>query len=175
MVENGLEEAFSDAFRYYNNVYSDNFFIDAGGTSRTLIKLLSQDTAIIITRPLLDDEKKFLKIANLTIDTLGFGQISFDTLTICGDINYGYNFLLKEKFKLSWNNQTVVKPTYENPFSAGKNHFEFPIIFIFNSDNKYFNKFLSYFEYQLPNTILKKHFIKPNHTLDRTILLEDTE
>ena len=141
-VENGLETPFFDANRFYENVYHDGIHIKNGGTSRTLINHLSQDTAIIITRNLLSDEFDQLGMMNLQIDTLGFGEICLDDLTEAGDINFGYNFLLSQEKKLSWRSEYIVRPSYLQTDSCHSEKFRFPIIFIAKKDNGIFKKYL---------------------------------
>ncbi len=170
-AENELKIPFEEAYSHYNMLYQPNAVIEAGGTSRKLIAELFFRKNIIISRPLIDEEMELFKQTSISIDTLGYGEVSY--ADSAGDINSGYNFLLVKEKKIKHSENYKLFPSYtllnDSPYT---NKFRFPILLVSISEENEIRKLTAYFDYELPNTILKKYYIVPFKQSNRTIIIE---
>jgi len=152
-------------------MYEPKIIIEKGGTTRKLIAELFLKKNIIITRPLIDDEMELFKQTAISIDTLGFGEVFYSDSA--GDINSGFNFLLAREKKIKHSLNYKLFPSYTLiSDSLFKNKFQFPILLVSISEENEIRKLIAYFEYELPNTILKKYNIIPFKHTNRTIIFE---
>lgn len=170
-TEDELQIPFEDLFSHYNQIYHPNAVIKKGGTSRKLIAELFRKKNIIISRPLIEEELELFKKSAISIDTLGFGEVSYTDSA--GDINSGYNLLLVREKKIKYSQALKLFPSYLLDQKNQKpNKFRFPILLVSVSEEREIRKLKSYFDYELPNTILKKYNIIPFKQSTRTIFIE---